>query len=113
MAYYNDNLIVSLKDSTITHHKQLLRDKDDLFMPVLWRAGREYMAYSVKGYESKVWQLPTDWSDVHSVDIYKITSSGIFYKTSIACEDGYIRFSLEPDEAVSIFPSTGQYKSEL
>ena len=82
-------------------------------MPVLWHAGREYMAYSVKGYAGKTWQLPPDWSDVRSVDIYKITSSGIFYKNSEVCDNGYIRLSLEPDEAVSIFPSTGRYKSEL
>ena len=111
IVYYNDDLTASLKDSTIIHHKRLLRDKDDLFMPVLWRDGREYMAYSVKGYSGKSWQLPPDWSDVHSVDIYKITSSGIFYKTSEVCTDGSVRLSLEPDEAVSVFPSTGCRKS--
>ena len=111
VVYYNDDLTASLKDSTIIHHKRLLRDKDDLFIPVLWRDGREYMAYSVKGYESKVWQLPPDWSDIHSVDIYKITPSGIFYKTSEVCTDGSVRLSLEPDEAVSVFPSTGCHKS--
>lgn len=110
IAYYNDELTVSLKDSTITHHKRLLRDKDDLFMPVLWRAEREYMAYSVKGYTDKVWQLPADWSDVKAVDVYKITSSGIFYKNSIACDKGEIHLSLEADEAVSIFPASGNYK---
>lgn len=113
IAYYNDDLTVSLKDSTITHRKRLLRDHDDLFMPVLWRAGREYMAYSVKGYMGKTWQLPPDWSDVHSVDIYRITPAGISYKTSVACEKGTVCLSLEPDEAVSIFPSTGRYKSKL
>ena len=68
------------------------------------------MAYSVKGYADKSWQLPTDWSDVYSVDIYKITPSGIFYKTTITCGDGILRLSLEPDEAVSVFPSAGRYK---
>jgi len=110
IAYYNDDLTVSLKDSTIIHHKRLLRDKDDLFMPVLWRAEREYMAYSVKGYTDKVWRLPVDWSDVKAVDVYKITSSGIFYKKSITCDKGEIHLSLEADEAVSIFPVSGNYK---
>lgn len=69
------------------------------------------MAYSVKGYTGKSWQLPPDWSDVQSVDIYKITPSGIFYKSSEVCADGCVRLSLEPDEAVSVIPSTGRNKS--
>ena len=113
VVYYNDDLTVSLKDSTITHHKRLLRDKDDLFMPVLWRADREYMAYSVKGYTDKCWQLPPDWSDVQSVDIYKVTPSGIFFKTSVPCINGKICLSLEPNEAVSVFPSIGYHQSNL
>lgn|GEM_PF-7034949 len=42
---------------------------------------------------------------------YKITPSGIFYKTSEVCTDGSVRLSLEPDEVVSVFPSTGCRKS--
>lgn len=110
IAYYNDDLIVSLKDSTIIHHGRLLRDKDNLFMPAIWRAEREYIAYSAKGYENKTWQLPPDWSDVYSVDIYKITASGLLYKSSVNCKEGEITFSLSKDEAVSIFPSKGGYR---
>ncbi len=110
IAYYSDGLVSSLKDSTITHNERLLRDKNDIFMPVLWRQGREYIAYSLTGYNHKTWQLPPDWFDVKRVDIYKITASGIIYKNSVYCDDGHLILSLEPDEAVSVFPATGKRK---
>lgn len=110
IVYYNDNLISSLKDSTIVHHGRLLRDKNNIFMPAIWRAEREYIAYSVDGYKDKSWQLPPDWSDVYSVDIYRITSDGLFKKEVIICEEGKITFSLDPNEAISIFPSVGYHR---
>lgn len=108
IAYYNDDLVVSLKDSTITHHKRILRDKDDLLMPVLWRNERELIAYSLNGYTAKIWELPIDWSDVAEVDLYRIESSGIQYLSTQKVENDQIKLSLNAGEAVSVFPAKGQ-----
>lgn len=108
IAYYNDGLIVSLKDSTIIHNNRVLRDKDNLFIPVLWTNEREIMAYSQNGYKNKKWLLPADWSDVSRVDIYQITPSGILFKETINSDNGEITFSLEQQEAVSVFPAVGK-----
>lgn len=106
IAYYSDGVVSSLKDSTLTHHNRILRTGNDLFMPALWRSEREFIAYSANGYQNKQWQLPPDWSDVYSVDLYKITTSGLRYKETRAIQKkGYITLSLEPEEAISIFPS--------
>lgn len=110
VVYYNDGLKVSLQDSTINHNGRILRSGDDIFMPVLWQAKREYMAYSRKGYTDKRWQLPADWSDVVSVDIYRISPIGtnLRYMETIKVENGYIRLSLKPEDAYSIRPSVGR-----
>lgn len=107
IVYYNDNLIVSLKDSTITHHKKTVRDKDDLFMPVLWKKERELIAYSLKGYTGKTWELPVNWSDVVEVDLYRIGPAGIDYISTQKIENNQIKLSLNAGDAVSVFPARG------
>ena len=108
VAYYNDNLVVSLKDSLITHDNRILRDGDDLFMPVLWGKEREIIAYSLNGYNKKCWELPPDWSDVVTIDLYKIETSGIRYISTHNVLNGKLELTLLKEEAYSVFPAKGQ-----
>ena len=83
----------------------VLREDDDLFVPALWNA-KEIIAYSARGFEHKAWQLPADWSDVTSVDLYKLTRDGCTpWQRTVCISDSRLVLSLGPDEAVAILPA--------
>lgn len=78
---------------------------DHLFVPALWNK-KEIIAYSGLGYENKSWQLPDDWRDVKSVDLYRITLEGcVPLKQGVGVTDAKLVLSLGKDEAVSIVPA--------
>ncbi len=84
----------------------ILREDDNLFVPALWSENKEIIAYSRDGYSSKSWQLPTDWSDVTSVDIYRITLDGcVPLMKDVRVTDSKLVLSAGKDEAVSIVPA--------
>lgn len=82
----------------------VLRDNDDLFVPVLWKTN-EIMAYSDKGYTNRQWILPETWQNVKAVAIYEIGLNG---KTLIEkrkpISNGKLELSLKEGGAVSIVP---------
>ncbi len=105
---YSDDLVVSLKDSLITHHGRVLRQGNNLFLPATWNRGREILAYSQTGYASKQWDLPADWSDVREVDLYLVDEAGMRFVTTKPVVTGRVELSLQAGEALSVFPAKGK-----
>jgi hypothetical protein len=84
----------------------VLRDGDDLFVPALWRSGREVIAYSGAGYAERAWRLPAGWRDVRRVDVRRIGLDGLTPVASqVAVRDGTVTLSLPAGAAVSVVPS--------
>jgi len=75
VAYFSDDVTTSLKDSTVTQKDFQLRKKNFVIFPVLWKSGK-YLAVYSQDKDIHHLHLPTDWSDVKKVFVYKITSSG-------------------------------------
>lgn len=102
VAVYSDNLKVALKGKKITHNDVVLRDGNDLFMPVLWE-DNEIVAYSENGYTNKSWKIPKSFSEFTKLDIFIITSTGLKeYKKDILIDKEIINLSIEPNQALSI-----------
>ena len=53
-----------------------MRDHEDVFIPEVWRANKEIMAFSPSGYTNKTWTFPDDWKNVSAVDVYNLTKTG-------------------------------------
>ena len=71
----------------------------------LWNR-REIIAYRKVGCQNKSWQLPDDWRNVRSVDLYRITLEGcVPLKKRVPVTDAKLVLSLEKDEGVSIVPA--------
>jgi hypothetical protein len=106
VLYYSDG-VVALTESgrnIIRKGDFVLREDDNLFVPALWN-GKEIIAYSRPGYANKAWQVPDDWRDVKSVDLYRITMEGCeSMSKGVPVMDGKLVISLGKDEAVSIVP---------
>ncbi|MGZ7065319.1 MAG: endo-alpha-N-acetylgalactosaminidase family protein, partial [Candidatus Aminicenantales bacterium] len=84
-----------------------LQDGDDVFIPALWRANREIVAYSSRGYAERTWTLPKAWSAVKAVDAYRITMEGLAPgpKGLKVSPDGKLRLSLPAGEGLSLVPA--------
>ena len=83
----------------------VLRENDDLFVPALWKK-KEIIAYSRTGYHDKPWQLPSEWGNVKSVDLYRITLDGCTpLKKRVPVTNAKLVLSLEKDESISIVPA--------
>jgi len=105
--FYSDGFLARTEDGKRIIRKGdfLLRENDNLFVPALWNK-KEIIAYSRSGYESRSWQLPEDWHDVKSFDLYKITMEGcIPFNRHVQASDAKLVLSLEKDEAISIVPA--------
>lgn len=110
VAHYNDGLVVSLKDSLVTHGSMVLREGNDMFFPIDWNPHREIIAYSGKGYTNKEWKLPDDWSDVMEVAVYEIKNHGLLITGKEMVKGGKISLSLAPGQAVSVCPVGARIK---
>ena len=115
VLYYSDG-IVALAEAgrnIIRKGEFTLRQNDDLFVPALWNE-KEIIAYSRPGYENRPWQLPADWSEVQSVDLYRITLDGcVPLKRGVSVTGAKLVLSLGKDESISIVPAGARLAGRL
>ncbi|MEI8372795.1 MAG: endo-alpha-N-acetylgalactosaminidase family protein [Planctomycetota bacterium] len=103
--HYSDGVVARTENGKRIIRKGdfVLREDDNLFVPALWNEKQEIIAYSGPGYNNKAWQLPDDWRDVKSVDLYRITLEGcVPLKAGVAVTDAKLVLSIGKDEAVSV-----------
>ena len=86
---------------------KLMKEDYDVFIPVFWVNHPEIMAYSYQGRVGK-WDLPREWKDVKSVDIYGFNSS--YYDlelkaSNVSVTDGQVDLNLEAGVAQILVPS--------
>jgi hypothetical protein len=112
--FYSDGVVAGTEAGKRIIRKGdfVLREDDHLFVPALW-GKKEIIAYSRTGYENKSWQLPEDWSNVKSVDLYRITMEGcVPLKKGIPIADAKLVLSLGKEEAVSIVPKGARFSGK-
>jgi hypothetical protein len=63
-------------ETQLRQNGNVMRDNEDVFIPEVWRANKEIMAFSPSGYTNRTWTFPSDWRDIRSVDIYNLTKVG-------------------------------------
>ncbi len=86
--------------------EEILRDGDDVFVPALWRHGREIVAYSRTGYSGRAWALPSEWRRVRAVDVRAIGLDGVTVVAGdVPVVDGRVTLTLPAGAAVSIVPT--------
>ena len=87
----------------------LLRRGNDVFIPLSWEKDfPAVIAYSEEGYTGREWTFLPDWEGVDSVDIYRMSKSGmqlLSSKVPIGSERK-IALTLAPNQGVVILPSS-------
>jgi len=109
--YLSDGVVSRVENGyrTIRHGNRLLVDGEDVFVPALWRSGREIIAYSSQGYRRRKWELPPGWDDIDLVDLYEINKDGSKYLRSLKIDAGTLVLPLDAGQSVSIVPGGAQH----
>jgi len=77
----------------------------DVCLPALWKEQRTAIAYSLKGYEEKTWELPPEWINAKTIQVQRITWEGCQAMAEVEVKAGRFTLSLKADEAVCLTPS--------
>ncbi len=94
VAYFSDGVVVSLADSTVKRGSFLMREKDLVFFPVVWKDELQIATYSIKDEDRKV-LLPDSWGDVKQVSMYRISAEGEQFVKNIRVKKGEMKLELK------------------
>lgn len=109
IAWYSDGVSVSLKDSVVRQYDRILRRKNTVFMPAVWRSDRGMIAYSEAGGE-EVADVPFHWGNTSKAKIYRITSDGLVYEKEVTVRKGCLKIKMDQETPYYIVPETGTTK---
>jgi len=73
----------------------------NFFYPALWLE-RTLVAYSVKGYEEKTWQLPPGWENAKNAVLSEVTPEGSHPIATVPVIDNSLTFGMTPGQALQI-----------
>lgn len=74
---YTDNIQVSLPDSTVTQSRRVLRDKNTICFPAVWRKDQGVIVYSSSAEEKKQFDTPLLWGNAQSATLYEVSVEGL------------------------------------
>jgi len=94
VSYFSDGIQVSLADSTVSHRGLMLREKDFVFFPVLWKEDHQIATYS-KTDITKTVTLPEWWRCEKKLKLYKVTGGGLVFVKNIPVKKGAVKLSLK------------------
>ena len=104
-AWYSDGVSVSLKDSTVMQHERVLRKRDTLCMPAVWRSDRGMLLYNGDGSTNASFDVPYNWGNAERAKLYLITpEKGLVYQKDIKVKCGKIKMNIEGTTPYYIIP---------
>lgn len=107
---YSGGLVADAKARTLTENGRLLREGDDLLITPVWVDGKELIAYSADGYDSREWTLPREWKGVRRADIFTVTPEGDVYSSTLPVKGGRITLGVPAGKMLSIRPASKRAK---
>lgn len=101
---YSEGLYANANTRTVSRDGKLVRDKDDVFVPVTWK-DNEVIAYSVNGYENRIWKFQKEFT-ANEVDVFTIDKTGrTKIHSNVDVSNGSITLTLNPGQMISIVPT--------
>ena len=101
-AIYNDGLEAELAGHRLIEKGVLLREGNDICIPLLWRE-KELLLYTSDGYTNKCWRLPKEFCGLRVKEILSLsTVNPAQILNSILLSNESITLSLQKQEALII-----------
>ncbi len=101
VAYFSENVKVSLADSSVYQNSRLLRSGNTLCFPVLWKNDNSLAAYSEKG-EELTYALPESWNQLVKAEVFYITKIGLIKKEVVEIKGNNLKISIEAGKPMLI-----------
>ena len=105
VAYFSKNVEVSLADSTVIQDDYLLREKDFICFPPVWKNEKCLAVYS-KQFSNITIQIPVSWGKVGGVSVYEITSEGEVLLQNITTKENQFVLDLKEQKPYLIKPNS-------
>jgi len=109
IAYFSNDVKVSLADSTVFEEHRQLRSGNTLCFPALWRNDSSLVAYSEKIISCQ-FELPESWENINKAMVFFITKEGLQKSEIIKVSNKLLNLTLYAGKPVLIIPQKKSYK---
>ncbi len=106
IAYFTNDVKVSLADSTVTQKSLILRKKNIIFFPAVWLKDNSYVAYSPISQGKSTFVIPTEWKGVKKISIMEVTNNGLINHRILSIKKQNILIDLEGNKPLLLTPET-------
>ncbi len=103
IAYFSNNVKVSVADSSVYENNRLLRSGNTLCFPVLWNNKNTLAAYSEKGADFTC-ILPENWKRIKVAEVFYITKDGLIKKEVLKVSKNILKINIEPGKPLLFKP---------
>lgn len=103
-AFFSDRVSVSLSDSTVRRKDRILRDKNTICIPAVWRDDDGVIVYSEDKKGKTSFDIPYEWGIPRSATVYRITAEGLQEPKKIAVSNARMTIDLVPGTPYYVIP---------
>jgi hypothetical protein len=96
VAHFSGDVRVSLGDSTVMKGDYLLRDKDFVCFPPVWKKEKCLALFSQSESE-RIIQIPVTWGKINDINIYQVTTDGEKFLKSSRVNNGSFSLAMKKE----------------
>lgn len=104
VAWYSDGVKVSLADSLVTHGDQILRKKNTVCFPAVWREDKGVIVYTADDIKKGTFDVPYSWGKAKSAILYRITMEGPEKIRTVKVKDFTVSLEVENETPYYLVP---------
>ncbi|MDR2119439.1 MAG: endo-alpha-N-acetylgalactosaminidase family protein [Tannerella sp.] len=105
IALYSHNVGVSLADSVVKRQNRILRRKNTVSFPAVWRNDAGMIIYTDEPDGKYRFDIPFDWGDAQALTLYRYTPNGWQSAGKIRIKDNVFVAELKSETAYYAVPS--------
>lgn len=103
-AFFSDQVRVSLSDSTVRQKDRILRSKNTICLPAVWRDDEGVIVYSPDSKGKTSFDIPYVWGSPRSATVYEITAEGLQERKKIVVSNAKMVIDLVAGTPYYVIP---------
>ena len=104
IAWFSDQVSVSLKDSIVKQSNRILREKNTISIPALWRNDNGIIIYTSDKDGKTVLDVPYHWGDFERAKWYEVTNEGLRLLKEVRISKNKVELMLKRDVPYYLIP---------
>ena len=103
-ARFSEGVTVCLQDSTLKQRNRIIRSKNTISIPAVWRDDLGVVIYSTDRKGKNLFDIPLPWGSVRSATLYRITTNGLVKEKKLKVTDHKFEMELTPEVPYYVIP---------